>query len=69
VGIQWSWGLRSLHTAESTPSRTSIAHQHDRRRGLRLIAATPTVANVGALRFFAYGMQIQASEISFDLFV
>lgn len=66
VRIQREGLFTRLDTAESAPSRASIAHQHDRSRCRALAAPAPAIADVGTSCFLADSVQIEAPEIVLD---
>lgn len=67
--IQRRRGTRRFHATETAPSGAGVAHKHDSGRSSILIVSTPAVADIGAARFFADGVQVQAPKIGFYFFV
>ena len=69
VRVQWRWCFRCLDGAEPASPRARIAHEHDRGCSGGFLRAAPAVADVGTSCLFAHGVEVQASEVSFDGFV
>ena len=69
VRVEGWWCSAGLYGAESATSCASVSHQHDRRRRLALVAAAPTVGNVGTFCFLADSVQTQSTQIVLDLLV
>ena len=65
VRVQRRGRARRLHRAESASSGARVAHDHDGGGGGLTLAATPTLAEVGASRLLAHRAEVELAE--FDL--
>lgn len=54
-----------LDAAEAAPPRALVAHEHDG-GGCAPAIAAPALANVGAARLFAHGVQAEAAQVALE---
>ncbi len=69
VRVERGWGLGRLDGAEAAAARAGVAHQHDGGGGGGFVRAAPAVGDVGAARFLADGVQVEAAQVVLDLLV
>lgn len=69
VRVQGRWRLGRLDGAEAAAPRARVAHQHDGGRRGGFLGPAPAVGDVGASRFFADGVQVEAAQVVLDLLV
>lgn len=63
MGIQRRRLSRGLDAAEPTPTSTSVAHQHNRRRSLRLVTPAPAIRDIGTPGLLADSMEVQTAQV------
>jgi len=69
VGIEGRRGAGSFHGAEAATARAGVAHEHDGCGSCGFIGAAPAVGDVGAAGLLANCMQVEATQVFFDLLI
>lgn len=69
VRVQRRRRARGLDGAEAAAARAGVAHEHDGGGGGGFVAAAPAVGDVGAAGLFADGVEVEAAQVGFYLFV
>lgn len=68
VWVKRRWFLGRLDRAEAAPSCACIPHEHNGSSSISFVTS-PALSNIGTSSFFADCMQVETSEIVFDLVV
>ena len=69
VRIEGRRGAGCLYGAEAAAACAGVAHKHDGSGGSGFVGAAPAVGDIGAAGLFAHGMQVEAAQVFFNLFV